>query len=329
MYNADDLRSENHYFRCIMNAELFFSFWFAWQPQGGASAQKLETHVRALADDSQYRNHNNIRRLNETAEYIKTILEGYGYQSTFQEFTVEGKTYKNVVATLGPKTPNVMVMGAHYDVCFDTPGADDNASGVAGLLELARLLKENERHLKRTVELVFYTLEEPPHFGTENMGSAKHAQYLKNTGVTVDLMVSIEMIGRFSNAENSQQYPIDAMGLIYPTIGNFIAIVGRLSERGQIQQTHELMNLAIQDRLPIQSLSMPSFIQGVSFSDHYQYWDQGFPALMVTDTAFLRNHDYHTREDTADKLDYQKMSFVVDGLLQLPFRYQVNKSQSE
>ena len=218
-------------------------------------------------------------------------------------------------------------MGAHYDVCFDTPGADDNASGVAGLLELARLLKKNESHLNRTVELVFYTLEEPPFFGTDNMGSAKHAQKLKTDGITLDLMISIEMIGRFSNEEGSQSYPIDILSLMYPTTGNFIGIIGRTSDRKQIKNTYNVMKHGIQNKLSIESFSMPRVIPGVSFSDHYQYWDQGFPAVMVSDTAFLRNHDYHEKGDTSDKLDYQKMSFVVDGLLQVPFHYPKTKNK--
>ena len=303
---------------------LFLSLALASPLLGDSSATNLERHVRHLADGSEYRNYQNINRLNAIAEYIQKQLESYGYIVYLQEYRVQGQTYKNVYVKLGAGKNNLMVMGAHYDVCYDTPGADDNASGVAGLLEIARLLKVQEKHLPRPVELVFFTLEEPPFFGTEDMGSARHALSLKEQGVQVDLMISIEMIGRFSDEQNSQSYPIDALAMIYPSVGNYIALVGRLSDRQQLKRVNAAMQLGIQNHLPIQSIALPRLIQGVSFSDHYQYWDQGFPAIMVTDTAFLRNHDYHTKADTADKLDYQKMSVVVNGLLQVPFQYRLS-----
>jgi len=147
-------------------------------PMLQASPLNLEKHVRELADNTRFRNYQDVDRLNESANYIKEQLSSYGYNVEFQNFTIENNTYRNVKTVIGKGKGNRIVIGAHYDVCYDTPGADDNASGVAGILELARMLIKNKEQLNREVELVFYTLEEPPFFGTENMGSAIHAKSL-------------------------------------------------------------------------------------------------------------------------------------------------------
>jgi Zn-dependent M28 family amino/carboxypeptidase len=305
-----------------MYAYLLIANLFASQnPIIKASTSNLKAHVTKLADSERFRNYLDLERLNESANYIKEQLNNYGYQAEFQNFTIKGNTYKNVSAIVGHGEKNRIVIGAHYDVCYETPGADDNASGVAGLLELSRLLIENKHQLNREVELVFYTLEEPPFFGTESMGSAIHATSLRQSKTKIDLMISIEMIGRFSEQENSQEYPIGFLNLIYPTVGNFIAVVGRLSDINLLRKIKTILK-SDSNRIPIETIAMPRIVPGVSFSDHYQYWDQGYPALMITDTAFLRNHDYHTENDTSDKLDYDKMAIIVEKIYKIPFSFQ-------
>jgi Zn-dependent M28 family amino/carboxypeptidase len=202
------------------------------------------------------------------------------------------------------------VIGAHYDSHGGTPGADDNASGIAGLLELAHLLGRSAPG--RPVELVAYTLEEPPHFRSPHMGSVWHARALKAEGRDVELMLSLEMIGYFSDSPGSQAYPLAAMKLAYPDRGNFIALVGQFGDFGLSRSVKAAMSGATD--LPVYSLNAPAFVQGVDFSDHRSYWAQGYPALMVTDTAFMRNRNYHRVGDTFDKLDYKRMAMVVQSV---------------
>ncbi len=193
---------------------------------------------------------------------------------------------------------------------MSTPGADDNASGEAGLLELARLLSKKPQ--SRAIELVAYTLEEDPHFGTQEMGSFRHARSLKESGREVQLMLSIEMIGYFADKANSQDYPAPGMSTLYGDRGNFIALVGNLSHFGVIRRAKALM-LGVSD-LPVISCNAPSNLQGIDSSDHMNYWNEGYPALMVTDTAYYRNPHYHRPTDTFDKLDYRRMAQVVQGV---------------
>ena len=203
-----------------------------------------------------------------------------------------------------------MVVGAHYDVAGEQPGADDNASGVAGLLELARLLKGQS--FRQRVELVVYTNEEPPFFRTPYMGSAVHARSLAESGKRASLMLSLECIGYFSDEPGSQDHPVRLLNAIYPTTGNFISLVGFYEDGDVSRQVKTAMKSA--SDLPVYSINAPSFVVGVDFSDHLNYWNEGFVGMMVTDTAFYRNKAYHTPRDTADRLDYGRMAKVVDGV---------------
>ncbi|TAG70495.1 MAG: M28 family peptidase, partial [Burkholderiales bacterium] len=220
---------------------------------------------------------------------------------------VSGRDYRNVIARFGPDTKDVIVIGAHYDSYDKLPAADDNASGVAGLIELARSLAQ-AKPTKR-VELVAYTLEEPPYFRTEFMGSAIHAKSIKAAGKQVSLMLSLECIGYFSDEPNSQEFPIAALKAFYPTTGNFIALVGNYKDGALAKRVRETMRIATP--LPVYSINAPSIVTGVDFSDHLNYWNEGFVGMMVTDTAFMRNKNYHTQNDTPEKLDYQRMADVV------------------
>ena len=200
-----------------------------------------------------------------------------------------------------------------YDPQTHTPGADDNASGVAGLLELARLLAISPPPV--AVELVAYTLEEPPHFRTDAMGSVWHARSLRRSGTKLRVMISLEMIGYFSDEPGSQRYPLPGLDLIYPRRGNFIAIIGRIDDAAMTRRLKAAM-LGAAD-LPVHSMNAFALIPGVDFSDHRSYWAEGYPALMVTDTAFYRNPHYHRGTDTADRLDYVRMTKVVQGVYAL------------
>ncbi len=277
---------------------------------GGVDPRRLEAHVRMLSETCCPRDYRSVDNLNKAAGYIATQLAATGASIAEQPFMAEGRQYKNIIARLGPKTGARIVLGAHYDTCDPLPGADDNASGVAGLIELAGLLAN--KPVSAPVELVAYTLEEPPFFRSANMGSAVHARSLSNANVEVRAMISLEMIGYFSDAPGSQHLPSALLKPFYPSVGNFIVVVGDLGTLGLTRKVKRSMKRA--SSLPVYSLNGPRFVPGVDFSDHRSYWEQGYPALMVTDTAFFRNLAYHTPEDTADRLDYTKMAEVVIGL---------------
>ena len=171
------------------------------------------------------RNYKNIDSLNKVADYIKSRFENIGLEVEFQEYDVEGKVYKNVIATINPQYEKRLIIGGHYDVCGDIQGADDNASAIAGVIESARQLEQNKDELNFRIDFVAFTLEEPPHFGTKNMGSYKHAEYLFDNDINVIGMINYEMIGYFTDEPDSQNYPMEVMEDLYPSTGNFIAIV--------------------------------------------------------------------------------------------------------
>jgi len=271
---------------------------------------RLEAHVKKLSVDFYPRSFDHAANLQRTASYIEEQFKEAGAQVSIQDVLVDKARYKNVVARFGSEHGRLLVIGAHYDSHGGTPGADDNASGIAGLLELAHLLGRSAP--ARPVELVAYTLEEPPYFRSPHMGSVSHARTLKAAGRDVELMLSLEMIGYFSDSPGSQAYPMTAMKLAYPDRGNFIALVGQFGDFGLSRSVKAAMSGATD--LPVYSLNAPALVQGVDFSDHRSYWAQGYPALMVTDTAFMRNRNYHRAGDTFDKLDYKRMAMVVQSV---------------
>ncbi len=288
--------------------------------------ERLREHVRHLSVDLYPRSFDQISNIERAARYIETQFKTSGAKVSSQGVTVQELKYRNVIARFGPDTGQILVIGAHYDSESDTnidphdsrgyslqthtPGADDNASGVAGLLELASLLAVHPPN--QPVELVAYTLEEPPHFGTENMGSAWHARSLKSANQSVRLMISLEMIGYFSDAPGSQHYPIPGMNQLYPDRGDFIAVVGHFGGFGMTREVKAVMQGTTD--LPVFSINAPSMLQGIDLSDHRNYWEEGIPAIMITDTAFYRNVAYHGAADTFDRLDYGKMAKVVQDV---------------
>lgn len=244
------------------------------------------------------------------ADYIRGEFRRAQGKVSDQCYEIRQRTYCNIIGRFGPDTKERVVVGAHYDAFGERPAADDNASGVAGLIELAHLLGQSAPAIQ--VELVAYTLEELPHFGTQTTGSAVHANFLRREGIPVRLMISLEMIGYFSDAEDSQRFPFSILKLFYPSRGNFILVVGNLSQWGMTRTVKRTMQAAT--ALPVYSINAPSFVPGVDWSDHRYYWQAGYPALMITDTAFYRNPNYHTARDTPDTLDYERMTLVVSAV---------------
>jgi hypothetical protein len=270
----------------------------------------LEKDVRELSQQLLPRDQTHPQNLDRAAAYIHARLAESGGRVSEQPFTIASNTYRNVICSFGPESKERVVVGAHYDSYHEYPAADDNASGVAGLIELARLLSQAKLPLQ--VDLVAYTLEEPPYFGTPHMGSVVHAQSLRQDGIPVRAMLSLEMIGYFSDAPDSQNFPVSLLRVFYPSQGNFIAVVGSLGEGNLARRVKRLMTET--SSLPVYSINAPRFLPGVDFSDHLSYWKEGYPALMITDTAFYRNRNYHTANDTAEKLDYRRMAMVVAGV---------------
>jgi Zn-dependent M28 family amino/carboxypeptidase len=271
---------------------------------------RLQKHVRVLSVEIVPRDFEHPVGLDQAAAYIREQLIVAGLSPTEQAYQIDGTTYRNVLVTLGRASAPVVVVGAHYDVAGPLPGADDNASGVAVLLELARLLAAAPPSATR-VELVFFTLEEEG-FQAGNMGSAVHAASLKAEGAKVIAMFSLEMLGCFNDTPDSQGFPFGILKLVYPTTGNFITVVGHWKQPGLVRTVKRAMRSA--SDLPVYSINAPSFVRGIDFSDHRSYWQQGFPAVMITDTAFYRNPRYHTPYDTHDTLDYARMAEVGRGI---------------
>jgi hypothetical protein len=277
-------------------------------PSGGPAADpdRLRRHVEFLTVQAAPRDSDHTESLDRAAAYIRDGFARTRARVRDQVFQVRGRSYRNVIASFGPATGPLLVVGAHYDTFGDfglNPGADDNASGTAGLLEIARLL--DGRDLPVRVELVAYANEEPPWFGSPWMGSAVHARSLK--GQAVRGMICLEMIGYFTER---QPAPNLLFRLLYPKQGNFIAVAGRWSDRAL---TRHVKRAIRGSGFPAYSFTAPRDA-GIDASDQRSYWDLGIPAVMVTDTSDIRNPHYHAPGDMAGTLDYQRMARVVEGV---------------
>lgn len=308
----------------IALASLAF-YWLTTQPlvrpismaAPSVPVERLQAHVRMLSETLHPRSIGNPANLEAAADYVHEAFAASGAPVSDQWFEDRGEKFRNVIVRFGPVEGPLLVIGAHYDSFDTTPGADDNASGVAGLIELAQLLG---RHPPRQpVELVAYTTEEPPHFRNESMGSARHARSLSAAGRELSLMLSLEMIGWFDDAPGSQAYPFPGMSRFYSDRGDFIAIIGRFGDWAQARKVKAAM-LGAGD-LPAFSMNTSVLVPGVDLSDHRNYWNEGYPALMITDTAFYRNPHYHEAGDTYDKLDYRRMAQVVQGVFAVVHAY--------
>ena len=272
---------------------------------------RIVQHLTKITKTDGYRNYKNISLLNQTAEYIFSIFQQYVDTVYYQPYQVNGETYKNVIGRLGSANDKpIIVIGAHYDVCGDTEGADDNASAVVGLLELVRLLSKEK--LNYPIEFVAYNLEEPPFFRTENMGSFIHAKSLSDAETPVYGMVCLEMIGYFDDNPNSQSFPVEELKNVFGDVGNFI-LLAKHTETGEFVRKFS-ENFTENASIVTKSIeASPKEVQGIDFSDHLNYWKLDYDALMITDTAFFRNRNYHKSSDTMEKLDIPKMMKVIDA----------------
>ena len=288
-----------------------------------AKAENLKKHVYTIVETFNDRGYTNTEMLDNTAKYIYNEFSKYSDEVSYQNFEVDAflddpkRTYKNVIAKFkGRETCDneIYIIGAHYDTFEGKVGANDNTSAVAGILELARLLKENPP--KCNLEIVAYSLEEPPFFRTQKMGSFIHAQSLKENGTKVKLAIVLDMIGFYSDEENSQNYPVPFMDWYYPSKANFISIVGDLS-LSNILHVRDAKSHFKKTNLPVYSINAPSFVPGIDFSDHQNYWKLDYPAIFITDTAFYRSDNYHTKNDTPDTLNYEKIAKVIDGVFRV------------
>lgn len=278
----------------------------------GTDPAKLKETVTELAVNIGPRDlfANNKARLRKSEDYVAARLKAAGCSLEFQDYSASGVMVKNIICTKpGISVPGeIIVVGAHYD-SFDNPGADDNASGVAGLIELAEYAAA--RKYDRTVKFIAFTNEEPPFFANEGMGSAVYARAARERNEDIKAALVLEMIGYFSENRLSQKYP-PLIGAILPGRGNFIAQIANFSSRklaGRIDMAFRKAS-----RLPIQTIALPSFVRGVDFSDHRNFWAEGYPAVMFTDTSFYRTPHYHKESDLPETLNYEYMASLMDGL---------------
>lgn len=279
-------------------------------PSQLATAERLEADVEVLAAGPRDVTH--PQALRAAADHVVAGLEKAGWTPRRLPYVALGHPVENLEAVRpGKEKPNeIVVIGAHYDSVPGTHGADDNASGVAALLELARRFEG--RTFPRTLHLVAFTNEEPPFFRTELMGSFVYAHEMKDKKATITAMLSLEMLGFYSDEPKSQQYPVPALSAVYPDTANFIAFVGDLKNRELVQRAVGVFRKTVP--FPAESIAAPALMAGIDFSDHWAFWEAGFPAVMVTDTAFLRNHHYHAPGDLPETLDYARMAVLMDGL---------------
>jgi Zn-dependent M28 family amino/carboxypeptidase len=274
----------------------------------------LEEHVKKLAGEIGERNFWHYEALGKAALYIEEAFQKLGYQVLTQEFLVKGKAMNNIEVQLsGVSFPGeIVLVGAHYDSVLGSPGANDNATGTAAVLEIARLLQD--RKLARTVHFVAFANEEPPFFYTKLMGSRAYARRSRERGEQIIAMLSIETIGYYSDQEGSQRYPFP-FNFFYPSTANFIGFVGNISSRDLVYRC--IAAFRQHTAFPSEGVSAPGWITGIGWSDQWSFWKEGYPAIMVTDTALYRYDEYHTTEDTPDKIDFARTARVVAGLAKM------------
>jgi hypothetical protein len=272
-----------------------------------ADGARLKSHVCMLSQSLHPRDYEHPENLNKCADYIAGHLVSAGAALDTQVVEVGGKRFRNVIGRFGVGKGSKLVIGAHYDSYRETPGADDNASGVAALIELAYLLGRDAP--QRELELVGYVLEEPPFFGGLSMGSAVHAKSIAGEKASLSGVIVLEMVGCFRDDWGSQSYPSALLRFFYPNRGNFVAVVGPWDQGDWVKAVKVGMKGTTD--LPVYSIRAPAALPGIDFSDHRNYWPYGINAVMITDTSFYRNKDYHTSEDVPERLDYGRMSKVV------------------
>ena len=269
----------------------------------------LRRHIAAVA--SREHNMEHPAALEAAAKEIERALAELGYPVSAQRYSTPLGEVRNIEVEIagGALAREIVLAGAHYDSVSGSPGANDNGSGVAALLELARLMRDAKP--ARTLRLVWFVNEEPPYYKGEDMGSRRYARRSRERGENIVAMFSLETIGYYSERDGSQRYPFP-LGFFYPSRGDFLAFVSNLGSRALLHEA--ITAFRRRAEFPSEGVAAPAFIPGVDWSDHASFWEQGYPALMLTDTAPYRYPWYHSAQDTPDKVDYARLARVVRGL---------------
>ena len=275
-----------------------------------ALREELRADVQTLAGQIGERNIWRHTQLNMAADFIENSFSRVDLQPRRDSYELNGQACHNIEVEIRGTHPQILLIGAHYDSVFGSPGANDNGSGVAALLALARRFAGKSP--KYTLRFVAFVNEEPPYFLTEQMGSFVYAGRCRARGDRIDAMISLETIGYFSDAPRSQTYPAPGLGVVYPKVGNFIGFVGNVHSRALLRRAIALFRKHA--RIPSEGAALPAFIPGVSWSDQWSFWQYGYRGIMVTDTAPFRYPHYHSVNDTPDKLDYDRFTLVVSGM---------------
>ncbi len=289
-------------------------------------ANSLRGHIKTLSSDIGARSlTKNPGGLERAATYVEENFSAAGFKPARQTFSVSGyfndglwgathatQSTANIVAEIPgtTKASEIIIIGAHYDAVQDCPGANDNGSGVAAMLEIAKTLAKEK--FPRTIRFVAFTNEEPPFFRSDDMGSYRYAKACKERADNIVAMLSLETIGYYSEKPDSQRFPVEALAMLYPKTGNFLTFIGKLDSRTLLTKCAASFIAAA--KFPTQTLAAPADLSGVDFSDQLSFWRLGYPGIMVTDTAPYRYPHYHTAEDTADKINYDCLARVTDGL---------------
>jgi hypothetical protein len=283
-----------------------------------ALREELRADVQKLAGEIGERNMWHYRQLNAAADFIENSFSLAGLRTRRDSYDMRGQACHNIEAevagsqrpAVSSPPPSIIVIGAHYDSVFGSPGANDNGTGVAATLALARRFASIKPG--HTLRFVAFVNEEPPYFLSGEMGSLVYARRCKARGDKISAMISLETIGYFSDAPHSQTYPSPGLGIFYPKVGNFIGFVSNVRSRALLRRVVALFRKHA--KIPSEGAALPGFVPGVSWSDQSSFWRQGYPAIMATDTAPFRYPYYHSSNDTPDKLDYDRFTLVVNGI---------------
>jgi Zn-dependent M28 family amino/carboxypeptidase len=274
----------------------------------------LKQHIQAVADNIGPRNIIYYNNLLSTGDYILSMLNIINSSVFLQEYKINDLIFKNIGLEIrGHIEPNkIIVLGAHYDTYFNSPGANDNASGIAALIEIARILSNIK--FNKTIQFLFFPNEEPPFVRTKNMGSYWYARKLKEERAMVEAMISLETVGYFSDLPGSQRFSLSIPHLrkFYPNVGNFIAFISNIKSKNLLNTFSNLFS--VNSKFSYKTLSAPGWMPGINSSDQWSFWKFHFPAMMITDTAPFRYHQYHSILDTSDIINYPKLTELVIDL---------------
>jgi Zn-dependent M28 family amino/carboxypeptidase len=279
-------------------------------PDDVALREELRADVQMLGGEIGERNMWHYPQLNAAADFIENSFSRAGLRPRRDSYNLRGQSCHNIEAEIRGAHPQILLIGAHYDSVFGSPGANDNGTGVAAMLALARRFAGKKT--EHTLRFVAFVNEEPPYFLSNEMGSFVYAGRCKTRGDQISAMISLETIGYFSDAPHSQTYPTPGLGVFYPKVGNFIGFVGNVGSRALLRRAVALFRKHA--KIPSEGAALPAFIPGVSWSDQWSFWQHGYPGIMITDTAPFRYPYYHLASDTPDKLDYDRFALVVSGM---------------